>query len=1783
MGRVYNKIKYDIETWKVLEEDSYDYNGPWAYCDATSADSTSISSSSISSSSSSSSSSLSSSSTSSSSSSRSSSSSSSFSCWVGVDDDFTGTNGDPPAPQRWTIYKGSPTIQSNQLYMTSNPENGITSKHHLIGDFVATLDYDLATYPTPYVSNWIHWFRIINVYDANDYTHINFIGDSTPPYFRVSGDVLINGSGAAASYSSGTLPTNSQVRLRRVGTTIYCEIFHSTWIIVKQRSGFPTSDVYLRILSDTYNSNPFTGIYWDNLVIEADGITCPLSSSSSSSSSSVSSSSVSSSSSSLSSSSSSSSSSLSSSSLSSSSSAYCLNLSSNRARNGIATASSELAGLNAYEAFDGIVAYWNSWAAAGTDTTPWIKYDFGSGVQRQIENIRIYGQQQNYPSRVIVNGSSNGVAWVEMTDQNLDWPVPTAYQSVDIGFINRSQWRFIRLSFPDQPWVRASEIELYECNTTSSSSLSTSSSSVSSSSASFIPCENPLGIPSPLWTGGGSINSMGVDNNDNLIFITDQNLGSKNIYRTIGASIAIDSSIWLPSPYNSPTTATPYYAHGATYINEGSVSNKICYIIGAGNTAPAYLGFRGWWVEVDPMTTNKTYEIQLEFSWPNAIYTFPRFAYYDGNEDWIVGLVSAWNSVGGTRNRIVRWDRSTGASIGTITSTPSPYNGGSKGWIDSANQYMYIYCNIDKYLRWYDYTQVTTTSALSAVGSVGTYSNNKEGNYGAAYSPNSGKMYFLDEGIGYAQVTQYIGISTTELSCSSSSVSSSSSLSSSSSNSSSSSSSSYSSSSFSGISSSSQSSSSISSSSLSSSSRSVSSSSSQSSSSSSSSSSLSSSSSSSSQSTGQYAYFGYNPLSPFPGDHYGVTLDDDSRTSGAQNAETINVRRNINYIKTGLIDFDLRWMADSTSQVVNAYLYLKTTDTGPAGIPISAHNVKKGWTPSRVNWIDRTGPAEWSIVARGALDTDVDTYPTPMDTITPTVADTWYRWDVTVGVLDILANQNLSSNNGFVLRYPRVGGTAVFGETIFHGNGAADDNDKPYLVIALKDYQLLSSSSSSSSSSISVSSSSSSSSVSSSSSSSSRSVSSSSSSISSLSSLSCYESTLIFGNLTQSIGSGNGVGTYRSVIDASEVTDISADSIQLTFGRGSLLITIYEAWIGYQNPAGDVLDFDPTKDKVQVTFNGGDSDIYMWDHATYDSDRISFQSDGTSNIIISFYASRYILWRYVGGSPVLQADTYRVLAVNESSTTDVNMGDYTFMSSGAIDLLTKINQMKCNSSSSISSSTSVSSSSSLSNSSSSSSWSNPCVLGWTETAGETVWTTDLGTWDGSKWESQLSGTYQVDISGYTPPAFLTSDPIKIKITLYNDPADDPQINSITVWDTTQPNPASIGDIGKDVYALDGDGVSTEITIPLIYYPWETIDRIVIDGGSNNFFVTNVEIYDDCGTAHRISVFSETNDGYVERYGAASWATIRNDTTGDLAGDTEGNAVMCEAEQSGSSYWIQRGFFEFDLSVVDTTESSVDSIVVGVVGYGWDTESRPGSYPTIQEATISDGASLTVADYDAFTGPEFTDRVPEWYWYWNPDTINHQNRFYLNSAGDAYVLSKLGQGSAKFCVREKDHDYDDAAPGASTQYLLGATYRNYGDSPNTGARYRTPRIIITYLKVPTYLIAVGPSYWNIDNDATWDGTRYSSGSFDAIELSGAGTWLSGYKPYKISFNFTGADELYVQMFNTEGGEDLFDGHHVFRNNEEKVIWNYNNYDLDVLQLFNNGSGPFQVHNIEIQDP
>ena len=120
MSKVYSKIKFDIETWKVLEEDSYEYDGQWAYCDGTSSSSSSISSS-------------------------------SFSCFIDADDDFTGSNGDYPNFNRWDgFFSGtgsSPIIFNNKLrtsITSGQGQSGVDSQFSFNeDDYDITVDFDI--------------------------------------------------------------------------------------------------------------------------------------------------------------------------------------------------------------------------------------------------------------------------------------------------------------------------------------------------------------------------------------------------------------------------------------------------------------------------------------------------------------------------------------------------------------------------------------------------------------------------------------------------------------------------------------------------------------------------------------------------------------------------------------------------------------------------------------------------------------------------------------------------------------------------------------------------------------------------------------------------------------------------------------------------------------------------------------------------------------------------------------------------------------------------------------------------------------------------------------------------------------------------------------------------------------------------------------------------------------------------------------------------------------------------------------------------------------------------------------------------------------------------------------------------------------------------------------------------------------------------------------------------------------------------------------------------------
>jgi len=83
---------------------------------------------------------------------------------IDPDDDFTGTNGDPPDDTKWQIIEGAPDIQSNNLSMVH--AGGSVSRHELRSRFVLTGDFHirfLANLSAVPAANWS--YIQMNVYD----------------------------------------------------------------------------------------------------------------------------------------------------------------------------------------------------------------------------------------------------------------------------------------------------------------------------------------------------------------------------------------------------------------------------------------------------------------------------------------------------------------------------------------------------------------------------------------------------------------------------------------------------------------------------------------------------------------------------------------------------------------------------------------------------------------------------------------------------------------------------------------------------------------------------------------------------------------------------------------------------------------------------------------------------------------------------------------------------------------------------------------------------------------------------------------------------------------------------------------------------------------------------------------------------------------------------------------------------------------------------------------------------------------------------------------------------------------------------------------------------------------------------------------------------------------------------------------------------------------------------------------------------------------------------------
>jgi hypothetical protein len=187
------------------------------------------------------------------------------------DDDFTGSNGDPPDKQKWYQHQvlNPSDIQNNKLNMTvtgsgDDRYSGVRSTFRLTGNFSVTMDFDLVTYPSTQ-----RWEVVIQLWNpSNDYRY------SMGRHYRTGYN---NHAYAAFKYEGSwvwdtdpTTDTSGKVRIIRQGTNMYCAYWQpdTGWTALASWSGVDTGDLEVRLWLATHDpSYPAAEANIDNFII----------------------------------------------------------------------------------------------------------------------------------------------------------------------------------------------------------------------------------------------------------------------------------------------------------------------------------------------------------------------------------------------------------------------------------------------------------------------------------------------------------------------------------------------------------------------------------------------------------------------------------------------------------------------------------------------------------------------------------------------------------------------------------------------------------------------------------------------------------------------------------------------------------------------------------------------------------------------------------------------------------------------------------------------------------------------------------------------------------------------------------------------------------------------------------------------------------------------------------------------------------------------------------------------------------------------------------------------------------------------------------------------------------------------------------------------------------------------------------------------------------------------------------------------------------------------------
>lgn len=185
---------------------------------------------------------------------------------IDPDDSFTGPDGDPPEPDRWSLV-GSPDIQSNKCRLTTaSGEERITSRFLLRGDFDIQIDFDLVDYPA--TEGWNSSLRVRN--PTNGYWIIANRKYHTSHYYQCSYFDGTQHHGTVYSTSDIT----GKLRLARSGSTVTAYKWNgSSWDAMDNAwTGLGTADLYAEYVVTRYTGNPTHTVDVDNFTVTSGSI-----------------------------------------------------------------------------------------------------------------------------------------------------------------------------------------------------------------------------------------------------------------------------------------------------------------------------------------------------------------------------------------------------------------------------------------------------------------------------------------------------------------------------------------------------------------------------------------------------------------------------------------------------------------------------------------------------------------------------------------------------------------------------------------------------------------------------------------------------------------------------------------------------------------------------------------------------------------------------------------------------------------------------------------------------------------------------------------------------------------------------------------------------------------------------------------------------------------------------------------------------------------------------------------------------------------------------------------------------------------------------------------------------------------------------------------------------------------------------------------------------------------------------------------------------------------------